>query len=234
MFQNRFLFLLPVLLTVALVLGGCTKHDDKDNQQIALGREDAEYMVLIAVDMSGSFADLMTRDGKGYEFTMRVADRYFRNSIGSNNRLIIAQLSATDRALLWDGTPVQLRQDFPSANEFRQFLLKKSHPAGSRIYDGIADAFDYVLSDPSVASGKTRTAVFVLSDFDDNFPNPEKSEKRVADSLKAFAKTNGVVGFYFLEHPRVPMWRDHLRKSGIKQWVCDSEIVAYPPLPSFE
>src|SRR3989442_11933800 len=101
----------------------------------------------------------MTRDGKGYEFTMRVADRYFRNSIGSNNRLIIAQLSATDRALLWDGTPVQLRQDFPSANEFRQFLLKKSHPAGSRIYDGIADAFEYVLSDQGVASSKTRTAV---------------------------------------------------------------------------
>ena len=79
-----------------------------------------------------------------------------------------------------------------------------------------------------VPRGKTRTAVFVLSDFDDNFPNPEKSEKRVADSLKAFAKTNGVVGFYFLEHPRVPLWRDHLRKSGIKQWVCESEIVAYP------
>src|SRR3989442_16036297 len=121
----------------------------------------------------------MTRDGKGYEFTMRVADRYFRNSIGSNNRLIIAQLSATDRALLYDGTPVQLRQDFPSANEFREFLLKKSHPAGSRIFDGVADAFEYMLTDPSFASGKTRMAVFVLSDFDDNFPNPEKSEQRV-------------------------------------------------------
>lgn len=234
MFPNRFMPFVGMALLAVVLFNGCTKHTEQDNQQISLGREDADFMVLIAVDMSGSFADLMTRDGKGYEFTMRVADRYFRNSIGTNNRMIIAQLSGANRALLWDGTPVQLRQDFPSADEFRQFLLKKSHPAGSRIYDGIADAFDYVLSDTSVASGKTRTAVFVLSDFDDNFPDRAKSEQRVAESLKAFAKTNGVVGFYFLEHPRVPEWRDHLRKSGIKQWVCESEIVAYPPLPSFE
>src|SRR5438876_8721593 len=163
MFRNRFFRYFPVLITAALMLAGCTKHTDQDNQQVNLGREDAEYLVVIAVDMSGSFADLMTRDGKGYEFTMRVADRYFRNSIGSNNRLIIAQLSATDRALLWDGTPVQLRQDFPSANEFRQFLLKKSHPAGSRICDGLADAMACVLTDPSVAGGKTECAVFALS-----------------------------------------------------------------------
>lgn len=234
MFFNRLLHLATVLLTTAVLLCGCTKHTEQDNQQVSLGREDPDYMVLIAVDMSGSFASLMTKDGKGYEFTMRVADKYFRNSIGTNNRIIIAQLSAGDRALLWDGTPIQLRQDFPSANEFREFLLKKSHPAGSRIYDGIADAFDYVLSDPSVQSGKTRTAVFILSDFDDTFPNREKSEQRVTQSLKAFAKTNGVVGFYFLDHFRVPTWRQHLRQSGIKQWVCESEIVAYPPLSSFE
>src|ERR1051325_206552 len=149
----------PLMLGVVMI-AGCTKHDDKDNQQIALGREDSEFLVVIAVDMSGSFADYMTRDGKGYEFTMRVADRYFRNSIGSGNRIVIAQLSATNRALLLDGTPVDLRQMFPSATEFRDNLLKKSNPFGSRIYDGIADAFDYVLSDPGVINGKTKAAVF--------------------------------------------------------------------------
>ena len=41
MFQNRFLFLLPALLTVALVLAGCTKHNDQDNQQIALAFTEA-------------------------------------------------------------------------------------------------------------------------------------------------------------------------------------------------
>src|SRR5437773_873358 len=107
MLRKRFLCFFPAFVTAALMLAGCTKHDDKDNQQVALGREDAEYLIVIAVDMSGSLTYLMTRDGKGCEFTMRVADQYFRTSIGSNNRLIIAQLSATDRALLWDGTPVQ-------------------------------------------------------------------------------------------------------------------------------
>lgn len=232
MLKRSFHRLLALVAAVAFI-GGCTRYTEKDEQQVSLGREDAEYLIVIGLDLSGSFADRMTRDGKGYEFTMRVADQYFRNSIGTNNRIIIAQLSATNRALLWDGTPVQLRQDFATAAEFRDFLLKKSHPAGSRVYDGIADAFDYVLSDPSVAGGKTRTAVFVLSDFDDNLSDP-KGEQRLTQSLNAFAKTNGVIGFYFLDHYRVPAWRQHLRDAGVKQWVCESEIVAYPPLPSFE
>lgn len=227
--------LFAVLLASILLLTGCTKHSDQDDAtQITLGREDADTMIVIAVDLSGSFAERMTRDGKGYEFTMRVADNYFRNSIGSKNRIIIAQLSATDRALLWDGTPIELRREFPSATEFRDFLLKKSHPAGSRIHDGVADALDYVLSDPGVAKGKTRSALFVLSDFDDNAPDPASSEQRLAQGLNAFAAKNGVVGFYFLDHPKVPRWRQHLQQSGIKNWVCESEIVAYPPLPTFE
>jgi hypothetical protein len=113
-------------------------------------------------------------------------------------------------------------------------LLKRSNPYGSRIYDGIGDALDYLLSEPGVADGKTRAALFVLSDFEDNFPEPEKSEKRVVQGLTTFAKKKGVVGFYFLEHPRVPTWRAHLQEAGVKNWVCESEIVAYPPLPSFE
>src|SRR5262245_32506304 len=136
MTSKGFLHRLPAFLAAAILVCGCTKHTDQADQQISLGREDADYLVVIAVDLSGSFADLMTRDGKGYEFTMRVADKYFRNSIGTTNRIVIAQLSGTERALLWDGTPVQLRQDFPTAANFRDFLLKKSNAGGSRIYDG--------------------------------------------------------------------------------------------------
>ncbi len=232
MFHYRSLF----ALAAALLVAGCTKYSEQDDApQVSLGREDADCMIVIAVDLSGSFADQMTRDGKAYAFTMRVADNYFRNSIGTKNRIVIAQLSAPDRQpLLWDGTPVQLRQDFAAAADFRDFLLSKSHPAGSRIHDGVADALDYVLSDPGVANGKTRTALFVLSDFDDNAPNPAQSEQRLVQGLHAFGKKNGVVGFYFLEHPKVPIWRRHLQQSGIKNWVCESEIVAYPPLPTFE
>jgi hypothetical protein len=232
-----FIRCLSVAFALALIaLAGCSKHTKQDDSmQLSLGREDADYIVVIAIDLSGSFADRMTYDGKGYAFTMRVADNYFRNSIGTKNRIIIAQLSAPNRQpLLWDGTPIELRQDFPSATEFRNFLLSKSHPAGSRIHDGVADALDYVLSDPGVAKGKTRSALFVLSDFEDNAPNLEQSEKRLAKGLSDFAKKNGVVGFYFLEHSRVPLWRQHLQQSGIKNWVCESEIVAYPPLPVFE
>src|SRR5258708_35684958 len=95
---HRSTFALALLAPAALLGGGCTKYSGQDAPQVSLGREDADYMVLIAVDLSGSFADQMTSGGKAYEFTMRVADGYFRNSVGTGNRVIIAQLSATDRA----------------------------------------------------------------------------------------------------------------------------------------
>ncbi|HYV34819.1 MAG TPA: hypothetical protein VE988_03885 [Gemmataceae bacterium] len=223
-----------VMITPAVLVCGCTKHTDQTDEQISIAREDAECIVVIAIDLSGSFADLMTRDGKAYDFTCRVLDKYFRNSVGTNNRVIIAQLSATNRALLFDGTPMQLRQRFPTAAEFREFLLSKSDPRGSRIHDGIVDAIEYALSDASVASGKTRMALFALSDFDDNAFEPQQSQRRLADQLKALGRANCVVGFYFLEHFRVPAWRQAFRESGVRHWVCESEIVAYPTLPSFD
>ena len=235
MSRNMFAYVVLAALTCVALTGcdGCEKYNGDNQEAVTVGREDAECMVMICVDLSGSFADRMADDGKAYEFTLRVTDTYFRNSVGTNNRILIGQLSGTDRSLLWDGTPVELRRDFPSAGKFRDFLLKRSNPGGSRIHDGIAEAFDYVLSDPGVAGGKTRTAMFVLSDMIDNLSDP-KSEERLAGSLQAFGKTKGVAGFYFLEHGRVPTWRQHLRQSGIRNWVCESEIVAYPTLPTFE
>ncbi len=61
----------------------------------------------------------MANQGQAHKFLMRVIDQYFRNSIGANNRIVIAQLSATQPALLWDGSPVDLRQQFPTAEKFQ-------------------------------------------------------------------------------------------------------------------
>jgi hypothetical protein len=232
--RRTFLRLSAAALVEAAALTGCKRRsDDKKDDTVSVGGEDADCLVLIAVDLSGSFAVPMAEQGKAHEFVLRVADTYFRNSIGTNNRIVISQLSGVDRPLLWDGTPVQLRRDFPSAAEFRDFLLKKSNPGGSRIFDGVSDVLDYAVSDPGVRKGKTRAAVFVLSDFIDNLSGKD-SENRLAQSLQAFGKTGGIVGFYFLDHAQVPTWRGHLSRSGIRQWVCESEIVAYPQLPTFE
>jgi hypothetical protein len=214
------------------LLGGCDSGTEEKNAVTVKG-DDPDCLIFVGIDLSGSFYEFMTKDGQAHKFLMRVIDTYFRNSIGANNRIVIAQLSATQRALLWDGSPVQLRQQFPSSEKFQDFLQRKCNPNGSRIYDGIADGFDYVLSDPAVSDGKTKTAVFVLSDFIDNLSDP-KAEDRLARSLTAYAKTKGVIGFYFLEHSRVSGWRQHLRDAGIKQWVCESEIVASPTLPTFD
>src|SRR4051794_13995032 len=102
---HRLWFCFLAFLAASVLFCGCTKQTDQSDQQMTLTGENAECIVVIAIDMSGSFADLMARDGKAYEFLMRVVDKYFRNSVGSSNRIILAQLSATNRALLWDGTP---------------------------------------------------------------------------------------------------------------------------------
>lgn len=182
--------------------------------------------------MSGSYAHLMTQDGKAYRFTLRVADKYLRR-MDPNDRLIITQLSATEKALQWDGSPIALRRSFPTANAFRDFLLSKSDPAGSRVHDGIADTLDYLLANPRIASGKTRSAVFVLSDFLDNAPDSEKSKERLLKSLAGYGRAGGVVGFYWVDQSLVLEWRRQLNDAGVQHFVVESEIVADPPLPNF-
>jgi hypothetical protein len=198
-----------------------------------LVEQETEYALAILLDLSGSYADLMTKDGKAYRFSLRVADKYLRR-LDSSDRLIITQLSATEKALLWDGSPIALRRSFPTANAFRDFLLSKSDPAGSRVHDGIADTLDYLLASPSVASGKTRSAVFVLSDFVDTAPDSEKSKERLLKSLAAYGRAGGTVGFYWVDQSLVLDWRRHLNDAGIQHFVVESEIVADPPLPNIE
>lgn len=226
---------LGLMALAAAIPGGCTQYAETDTPRVDLNRPDGDVLLVVAIDLSGSFADLMAKDGKAYAFLTRAMDNYFRNAVGGDNRVVIAQLSAAGKEpLLWEGTPAQLRQDFGSAAAFRDFLLAKSHPAGSRIHDGVADAIGYALSDPGVAGGKTKAVLCVLSDFDDNAPEPERSERRLAQALGDFGRKGGVVGFFFVDLPRVAVWRRHLQESGVKRYVCESGIVARPPLPVFD
>jgi hypothetical protein len=127
-----------------------------------------------------------------------------------------------------------LRNQFGSASAFMHFLHGKSNPAGSRIHDGIADALEYILDYPGVKEGKTRVSLFVFSDMDDNFPEPEKSKARVLTLLKEFGRVKGCIGLYWVDQMHVPGWRRDLRDAGIKHFVVESEIVADPALPTFE
>lgn len=218
---------------VVCLLAGCERVAQEESRS-PIGMREAEYLVAVVPDLSGSFRHLMAEgDGKAYRFLMAVIDRYFRDRLGSNDRLIVSQISATQNTLLWDGQPKQLRSHFKGAEAFNEFLLKNSHPAGSRCHQGLADTLEYVLSCPGVTEGRTRSAVFVLSDMEDNAPDSAEQKARAKRLLADFGKAGGVVGLYWVGSP-VSEWRQILKDAGIKNFVVESAIVAEPDLPRFD
>ena len=237
-----FCVLLTLVLPMMILVPGCKKRsavgdpieEASDAQEAPVIRQPTYGMIIVIVfDMSGSFDDLIYK--KGYPFAMAVVDRYFRNRIGSNDRLIISQISAPGmKSLLWDGKPSSLKRDFASADKFKEFLRKKSNPAGSRLYDGISESMEYLISYPGVAEGKTSTAVFVLSDLDDNCSDPAKGKMRLLKNLAEYSKVKGSIGFYWVEDRFVPPWRQHMKESGIKHYVVEADIAADVPLPNID
>ncbi len=196
---------------------------------LADGRE-YERVVVIGIDLSGSFVDLMADKGQAWQFLLKVIDRYMRGN--GNEKLILVQLSGNSGALIWDGTPSQLRKDFPDQEAFRKHLLSKANPNASRLHDGITDALEYLNTLPGMTA-KTKRALLVLSDMDDNL-STLNSEQRLVQALVEFGKRGGVVGMYFVNHPLVARWRANLKTAGIRNHVVESHIVTAPALPSFD
>lgn len=221
----------PLILILCLVcLFGCDKRKIVEDETFA--PRDHTQVAMIVLDLSGSFQHLMAEEGKGYAFALNVIDSYFKAKNGSDDRLIIAQVSGNNRALLWEGKPMELRREFPSAAKFRAFLEKRGDPNASFVHEGVIHSLNYLLSEPAVASGQAKPAVFVLSDMVDSGGKPD-TDQRMEAALAEFSKTSGVLGVYFCDQFLIADWRTRLQKAGIKG-VVESEIVGRPTLPNFE
>lgn len=231
-------------LSLSLVLGGCTPIESDvaspaggGVQTISLGTTDdnEELCVLLVLDLSGSFLQRFAGDGVAYEFTKRIIDRYFRASMGTEDQLILAQISGTERSLLWKGTPLALQREFRSPEAFRDFLLASADPNGSRVYEGIRHALDYILDEPRVASGRAKVAVFVLSDMlQSPGPGGERALRDLEAALAKVGTLNGAVAIYFADQGETIPWRQRLRAAGVKNFRVESSISSQPPLPDFE
>ena len=219
-------------LMLALLVVGCAKRQERTAS--AFEERDCEYVLAVVIDLSGSFAELMADDGKAHDFLLYVLDRYFRDRIGSNDRVLIAQISANGQTLLWEGTPTQLRREFPTPDRFRDFLLAKASPGGSLVHEALADTLEYVMADPSVAAGLAKPAIFVLSDMLDNGHKSPQLKNRVLTDLAKYGQLGGVVGLYFVDERRLFAWRRILQEAGMRECVVESGIVSRPTLPSFE
>lgn len=223
---------MTVFLPLLAILSGCEKRREVKGNTTFSTREN-QYVAVIVMDLSGSFSQLMAEDGKAYRFAAHVVDEYFRNRDALDDKLILAQISGTQRSLLWEGTPQQLRKNFPTAEAFRDFVLRKADNRGSLVHEGLANVVDYVAADPQFAKGRSAATLLVLSDMQDTDNNPD-SRRRLMESLSEFGKLDGAVGIYFCDQLEIANWKQRLADCGIQNSVVESEIVGQPQLPSFE
>ena len=218
---------------VSFILGlvGCARRREVRTETLTI--QEAQYVVAVILDLSGSFASFMMEGGKAWSFATHVIDHFFRERLGSQDALVIAQVSATGKPLLWDGEPYRLRQSFEDAGAFHAFLRQKSDPNGSRIYEGLAAALKYVLAYPGVSNGNARSAVLILSDMYDT-TGSEEAKTALLKQLAAYGHVDGAVGMYWVDTNLVGDWRTHLQDAGIKNAIVTADIVDNPPLPNFE
>jgi hypothetical protein len=228
---NSRMFLIVGLIAVC----GCTPRSPSALEEGFVLHQPRGYVLTVLLDLSGSFSDRMVDDGKAWEFLLTVIDEYFKNRVGENDEIIVAQISGNrGRALLWKGTPSQLRSDFSSPEAFGEFIRSKADPNQSNVYDNIAQSVEYLSSDQDVSSGKAKSAVLILSDLLDNDPNRDATWQRLQKSLAHYGSQGGVVGCYFVDQQLVPEWNDLLARTGIRTFVVEPDIAGNPQLPGID
>jgi hypothetical protein len=215
-------------------LAGCEKRSESAAPSLTTQQDESEFVLAVVLDLSGSFTHQMANEGKAYEFALAVLDRYFRHRNGLNDKLILAQISGTHRSLLWQGSPLQLRQQFPTADSFREFLLQKADPGGSLVHEGLANVVNYVSADSRVTSGQAKSAIFCLSDCYDTAPDPTAGEQKLMQALGNYARTGGAIGLYYVDQTLQTAWQQKLQAAGFGDFVVECEIVGRPTLPDFD
>lgn len=222
---------ISVLLVAIAVVTGCAKRQRLENPSIFTESTSA-FTLTILLDTSRSFQDEFVGGGKAYNFCMAVLDRYDHSKVGSEDEIVIAQISGADRALLFKGSPQQLRQQFSGPEEFAKFLNDRSDPNGSLVHQSMARTLEYLLSDRRFVSGQKKSALFVLSDMIDN--GSEGAAKQEAlNLLTRYGQAGGCVGLYFVDQSLFPEWNHLINSCGFKHSVVEIDIDS-PTLPDFD
>jgi hypothetical protein len=212
---------------LALAPAGCTPYQPPAAVAPVKQRE-PKYVLTVVVDVSGSFDRQL--DEKAWPFLQKVIRDFYRDRAGEDDLLVIGQISAVPVAPIFEGSPRAFARRYGSAAAFRDLLREKSNPNGSRVHDSVADVARYAAR---YSTDANQTFLCVLSDFEENFPDPDKSEERLVQALAAFARPTAAVGFYWVDLRHLDRWERNLRRAGVAHSVVRSGIEADPPLPSF-
>lgn len=222
-----------VVTAVVLLSTGCLQPRDATTTPPPFRELEYDYVLAVVLDCSGSFDQYMTSDRpEAFRFFARLSENFFRQRMGSSDRILLAQLSTGDRPLLWDGEPGGLRRRFPTPEAFASFLQAKSTKNGSHVYAGVASTLDYLVKRPGITENTTILTV-VLSDMLDNDPNAVESKAELEDALRRYHNRNGHIGFYWVDQVAFDDVDQLLDNAGYPPRVWMG-IVDDPEIPDFE
>ena len=228
---------LAAVLAGLFALPSCEQRREDDRSPVQGDQGDPEYVVAVVLDVSGSYLErIKGKNPLAYKFFLRLATNYAADRAASADRILIAQISRKEPAILWEGWPKRLRSDFSGPDSFRDFVLARSDANGSLVYAGIAATIERVLEYPGVQAGRTRSAIFVLSDMEDNDPDGPAQKARLLEGLRRYAKVrHGCVGFYWVQQQRlVAEWTGHLTDAGVRRFNVSPDYDADPAVPTFD
>lgn len=233
MYSIQRLILLSVICCV--VVTGCVESQQVENTGHFEDRE-LDACLAVVVDMSGSFAE--SWDDRAYKLFLNLSEQYFTESMGSDAKLVICQLSGNDQVVLFEGQPDDLRNKFTSPEEFNEFLKEKSDPSSSKVFDATRRSVDYVGSISGVTDN-TKLLTVILSDMWDSEYNQSirmESKEKLMESLTSYRQQGGGLALYFVAEEQIAVWQNILNEAGFEpsHYIIENELVASPQLPRFD
>lgn len=223
-----------ILGSLTCCVVGCEPFIESEGPVTPLKLPKREYVLALALDASGSFIEeVLGSEGRAYNFMMQAANRLFQDRMGQHDRILIAQLSANARPLLWEGPPRSLKREFGSGKVLQEFILQRADPNGSRLYAGTEKTLNYIYRLPGVSENEISVCVLVLSDMLDNSDTSADDRKRMIAALSQFKDLKAAFGYYFVDIERLEDTRQCLMDAGLDGRFVEPGIVDDPPLPSF-
>lgn len=193
-----------------------------------------DYLAVMAVNMSTEFRRSMERDDAAFKHVLALVDTFNRQTVGSEARLVVTQISGVGDTLLWEGTPRQLRQQFATAKDFRRFVLGNQAGKPESI-KGLVKTTKYLLNHEAMDNPDCKPALFIISDAQDQREYAE-TFKDCAELAKNFTKISqlkGVCGWYFVDHTNLDWAKEIVERSGFRDFRVEADIVRRPSVPSF-
>ena len=237
--MNTPLHSIPIALiaTLSLAMTGCVAKVERQAKPM-FETKSLDACLLINVDLSQSFSHDFGQ--RAFPLLMTVVTEFFEAQSGNDCKVVLAQTSATsaDQTVLFEGTPRQLRQRFDSPEALSEFLMSKSDPNRSPIYEAMGNVIAYANRMPD-AGEDTKVLTVTISDLIDSETDVEKRKAHgrvLVDELKTYQAAGHGLALYYVALSETDKWTQIMDRCGFErgQYVIANTLTDQPPMPRLD